>query len=140
MSRHKLVAVAVVGADDSQLVEDVPDQSAGAPHVRVPQQRPSVERTRLLHTHVGAETGLTEGVGAGGVHGVHQRLPAHSAQQVLVYVVWIVVEVVPAGLVSLSASLAHDYVAHAPDLEAARLLEAGSPAGLEERSLCRRHL
>ena len=139
VSRHELVAVGVVGADDRQLVEDVPDESAGASHVRVSQQRVPVRRARLLHAHVGPEAGLAERVGARSVHGVHERLLAHLTEQVLVYVVRIVVEVVSARLVTLPARLAHHYVAHSLHLETAHLPVTGSSTELHSL-LCRRHL
>lgn len=127
-SRHELVAVGGVRTHHGQLVQYVPDQGAGATHVHVTQQRLTVGRTRLLHPHVRAETELTEGVGARRVDRVNEGLPTHMAEKVLVYVIRVVVEMVLARLVALTAHLAHHNVAHSSDLEAARLSEAGFSA------------
>ena len=139
--RHELVAVGVVWAHHGQLVKNVPHKRRGAPYVGVSVQLDPVRRTRLLHAHVRAETNSAEGVGAWSVHRVNQGLAAHLTQEVLVYVVRVVVEMVLARLVALSAHFAHHDVAHPPYLEATCLSpQADSPGGLDASRLCSCHL
>ena len=139
VSRHELVAVAVVRAHHRQLIQYVPHQRAGAAHVHVADERLSVRGTRLLHAHVRSEADVAERVCTRRVYGIHERLLADLAEHVFVYVVGVVVEVVLAGLVALPARLAHHYVAHALDLETVRLFEARSSTNLHQLLLRRRH-
>ena len=139
VSRHELVAVGVVGADHGQLVQNVPHESRGTSDVGVSVQRMPVGGTSLLHPHVRTKTKLAEGMGAWRVHRVDQRLPTHLAEQVLIYVVGIVVEMVLSRLVALSADVAHHNVPHPLDLEAAHLPETDAPGRLGASRLCCRH-
>ena len=63
------------------------------------------------------EANITECVSARRVDWVHEGLVADSAQYIVVEVVWIVVKMVLARYVALSAAIAHDDVAHALDFE-----------------------
>lgn len=125
-SRHGLVAVAIIGTHHGQLVQDLPDQDATGLDLPLPDDL-LFHWTRLLHPQATLEADEAEGVPAGGVHGVHQRLQAYATQELHVRVVGVVVEVVLARLVPLSATVAHDDVPHAPDLEAVGLLQAARP-------------
>lgn len=124
VSRHQLIAVGVVGAHHSQLVEKVAHQRAGATHVRVSKQRLSVCGTRFLHAHVSSQAHLTEGVRTRSVYGINERLLTHLTEQVLVYIIRIVVEVISARLVSLAARFTDYYVAHTSDFETTSLFDA----------------
>lgn len=63
------------------------------------------------------------------VYWVDQRLETYLTEEFLVCVVRVVVEVIPAWLVTLSAAVTHDNVAHATDLEAAGFFQTGSSRG-----------
>ena len=70
------------------------------------------------------------------VHRINERLEADLTEKFLICVVGVVVEVVLARLVALSAAVAHDDVTHASDLEAAGFFQAGSPRESQFSHVC----
>lgn len=123
---HRLVAVPDIRAHNDQLVQDASHEDAARLDVPLADQL-LVRGTRLLHPEVRLEADEAVGVPARRVDGVHERLEADAAEELVLRVVWVIVEVVLAQLVALSAAIADDDVAHALDLEAVGLLEAASP-------------
>ena len=129
---HGLLAVAVIGAHNHQLVQYLPHQQAAGLHVFLA-DRDLVCRTGSLHLQVALEAVVAERVPAGCVHGLYQRLHAYPAEQLALYIVRVVVQVVLAGLVTLAAAIAHYDITHTLYFEAVGFLQA--PRSSRYRSL-----
>ena len=109
--RHDPVAIGVVRADDIQPVEEPAHQHGRRLDVFLAKRLPVNGADGPVRPQVLGEARIAESVAAGRVHGVGQDLDTKGAEERLVHVVRIVVEVFFSRLVPLPAHLAHYDVA-----------------------------
>lgn len=103
---HLLLTLCIVGAHHSQLVQKVPDQQAGGTAL-VQLQPLAVHRAEVLLFQEVAQTVKAIGVAARGVHRSEEGLQTDVANQFIVHLILVLVQVAVLAVVLLSALLAY---------------------------------